>query len=126
MLVRKVRRSSPKLPLSSGETLSGANYVYSSNHLFKLRYQTDGNLVLYRTRDNAALWSSGTSGTSVGRTTMQTDGNLVVYDGNNIYRWASWTNGWSGSRLVMQTDGNLVIYDANNVPRWWTGTNGQY
>jgi hypothetical protein len=41
--------------------------------------QTDGNLVMYRRRDGAAIWSSCTSGHPGAYAEMQTDGNFVVY-----------------------------------------------
>ena len=56
---------------------------------------------------------------------MQSDGNLVIYEGSVVH-WATGTNG-SGTapyRLVMQGDGNLVIYDKNDSVVWATGTNG--
>ena len=53
----------------------------------------------------------------------QTDGNLVLYDGNWAPMWASNTSGDPGI-AVMQGDGNFVLYDARGVPVWASGTDG--
>lgn len=59
-------------------------------------------------------------GTGPWRMTLQTDGNLVVYDSNNLAIWhtQSQGRGVSPRRLVMQSDGNLVIYDAQGRATW--------
>ena len=51
----------------------------SADGAVALRYQSDGNLVLYGS-GGAVLWDTGTWGTSAGRAEMQTDGNFVIYD----------------------------------------------
>jgi hypothetical protein len=57
---------------------------------------------------------------------LQTDGNLVLYDGQGHNAlWASGTNGKPSHHAIMQTDGNFVLYDAQNRPLWASGTNGQ-
>jgi len=55
--------------------------------------------------------------------TMQTDGNLVLYDKDGTARWASQTSG-AGNTAVFQTDGNLVVYDAQTQPVWASNTGG--
>jgi len=55
--------------------------------------------------------------------TMQTDGNVVLYDANGHPLWA--TNTWKGiapREFVMQTDGNLVLYSTDGVARWASNT----
>ena len=62
---------------------------------------------------------------------MQTDGNVVLYNGQNDNpaqaRWATHTGPgqFTPSELIMQTDGNLVLYDTSNQARWASGTSGQ-
>src|SRR5215831_10668219 len=56
-----------------------------------------------------------------GSLTMQTDGNLVLYDAANQPRWASGTYGKPVTHVIMQPDGNLVIYN-NATPVWASGT----
>ncbi|MQL74280.1 hypothetical protein Taro_006643 [Colocasia esculenta] len=54
--------------------------------------------------------------------TMQTDCNLVLYDGGRAV-WASGTNGRGSScRVTMQRDGNLVVYNGNGAAVWSSGT----
>ncbi|XP_020101866.1 mannose-specific lectin-like [Ananas comosus] len=56
------------------------------------------------------------------RLTMQTDCNLVLYDGGNAV-WSSGTyNQGSGCYAKMQSDGNLVVYGGYNNALWATNT----
>ncbi len=108
--------------LFSGESLSPGQSVLSADGRFRFTYQWDGNLVLYQ--GGAALWNSGTAGRSAGRTVMQPDGNLVVYDAGGRAAWWSGTNGLSGSWLAVQNDGNAVIYTRGSpfYSPWATNT----
>ena len=103
--------------LEPGQQLMHDQSITSTDGRFQLIMQTDGNLVVYRTRDRRPLWATGTQQTDAQRAIMQTDGNLVLYHINNQPVWASNTNGSPGSHLIMQNDGNLVIYKPN-VPIW--------
>lgn len=116
----------------TGQIIYAGQAITSTNGYYKLTYQTDGNLVLYK-GGNAPLWASGTSGKGVGRTVMQSDGNLVIYNASNQALWASGTSGNPGSKLVVQDDGNAVIYRSNGSAAWATNTaqkpgfgNGRY
>jgi hypothetical protein len=51
---------------------------------------------------------------------FQTDGNLVVYDGNANAKWQSYTFG--AKYLCSQEDGNLVIYNEDGAARWNSAT----
>ena len=55
-----------------------------------------------------------------GRLVMQTDGNLVFYNGNTA-AWNSRTAGNPGARAVMQDDRNLVVYSRTGRPLYATG-----
>ncbi|MFG2193222.1 mannose-binding protein [Streptomyces sp. NPDC048639] len=57
------------------------------------------------------------------RMTMQTDGNLVVYNENGNAIWASMTFG-DNHRAIFQTDGNLVIHNADDRPIWASKSHG--
>lgn len=92
---------------------------------FRLRYQGDGNLVLYG--PDGAMWDTATYGTMASATWMQGDGNLVVYKydpsvGADVRAWDSNTSGFPGAYLVVQSDGNLVIYNGR-YPIWSSNTN---
>jgi len=54
-------------------------------------YQTDGNLIL-SDNNNKSYWASNTNGKGSTGLIMQTDGNLVLYNGTTPV-WASGTNG---------------------------------
>ncbi len=70
-----------------------------------------------------ALWATGTNGKRGFAMYMQGDGNFVLYDTSSRPLWASGTNGSPGSFLAVQTDGNLVVYDGSR-PLWASGTAG--
>lgn len=57
------------------------------------------------------------------RLVMQSDGNLVEYDGSRAL-WSSHTNGHPGAFVIMQGDGNFVVYARGHRPLWSTRTNG--
>lgn len=66
---------------------------------------------------STVLWNSGTEGEPGNRLVMQTDGNLVEYGTSNQVRWSSDTYGYSGAYLALQTDGNAVVYSGSS-PLW--------
>ncbi|KAJ3692202.1 hypothetical protein LUZ60_012552 [Juncus effusus] len=88
--------------LSAGNTLTQGSYTLSM--------QKDCNLVLYANTNS--FWATNTAGKGSNcYVTMQSDGNLVVYDGSKRVMWASNTNRATGNYvLVLQPDRNLVIY----------------
>jgi hypothetical protein len=84
--------------------------------------QSDGNLVLYRTQFDRALWASHTESTSVNRTIMQADRNLVVYAATGTSYLATGTEGHPGAWAVLQDDGSFVIYDPDSNALWASNT----
>ncbi|WP_405892814.1 hypothetical protein OG272_06465 [Streptomyces sp. NBC_00104] len=79
----------------------------------RLSMQTDGNLVLYDVRNNAARWASNTRGSGATRMLFQPDDNLVLYTAGETARWATNTTNDCGSLvplLALQEDSNFVIY----------------
>ncbi len=107
----------PGSALSAGQRLYPDSEIRSPNGAFVLRYQADGNLVLYG--PSGAVWASGTAGLGGLHCEMQPDGNFVIYHANGAAPWESGTAGLPGAELRVQDDGYLVIYDAGqNVP-WW-------
>jgi hypothetical protein len=59
---------------------------------------------------STALWWTGTVGQDVAWMVMQGDGNLVLYNTNEGAVWNSGTGGFEYADLNIQDDGNLVIY----------------
>ncbi|AWV35185.1 lectin [Paenibacillus odorifer] len=104
--------------LLPGQKLDKGQSIQSSNGLYTLILQQDGNLVIYS--QGKAIWASNTAGRAVSQAIMQTDGNFVIYGYPNAV-WATGTNGWNNAYIVMQDDGNLVVYGFKAA--WASGTN---
>jgi hypothetical protein len=131
----------PSNTLTAGQNLYPGQSISSPNGRFVLTYQTDANLVLY---DNGAAawaincWPQCNDIGAAGVTTMQSDGNFVVYNASGSPVWHTWTFGNPGAYFAIQDDGNLVIYSSsgsilwqlNSSPpptgRWKIGSNGCY
>jgi len=101
--------------MQPGEVLNPGQSISSENRQCTFRYQSDGNLVLYRNRDGEPLWSSETAVRSAGVCIMQGDGNLVIYGVDGEPVWASDTGQHPGSQLIVQDDGNAVIYRSDGL-----------
>ncbi|MFI9814466.1 S8 family serine peptidase [Saccharothrix variisporea] len=56
--------------------------------------------------------------------TLQTDGNLVLYNAAGQPEWHTFTYNSDVTRAELQYDGNFVLYSTAGAPRWYTGTNG--
>jgi hypothetical protein len=106
--------------LGPGETLTGGEYLLSSDAHYLLFMQGDGNLVEYV--GSQPLWASDTAGHPGAYLGMQgTDGNLVVYGPGGEPLWNSGTAGHPGARLALQPDANLVVYSPADTPLWANG-----
>ncbi|MEZ0469406.1 hypothetical protein [Luteimonas salinilitoris] len=121
---------SPMLP---EEVLVRGDRMFSENGQYRLDFQSDGNLVLYRTSNGVALWSSNTHGTPV---TMLRFGELytgsvgcypeVEAHSTQLFLTEGADNTWpyhwcvSGTReafypegptrLILQDDGGLYLW----------------
>lgn len=95
-----------------------------TNNGYKLSFQSDGNLVLYRP-DNIPVWATGTVGIDSASLFVQDDGNTVLYDRFGKPMWATNTSGNLGAFLSVQADGNLVVYTRDGArPLFATNTVG--
>lgn len=108
--------------MSPGHRLYANWVVDSPDGRYRFVYQGDGNLVLYG--PNGPTWATMTFD-APGWAEMQWDGNLVVYDANQMPIWASGTPGNDGAYLAVQNDGNVVVYGGDGYPIWQTGTTGR-
>ena len=106
--------------LCPGESLSVGQYRTSSDGQYRLLFQGDGNLVLYRLRDYAALWAAGWNSYGGAAASMQEDGNFVTYNSYWSSTWSSGTWGNIGAYMVVQS-GYIAVYNANGVRLWGTG-----
>ena len=118
-------------------------FLTSPTSAFVLVLHSDGNLVLYGINDGAfvwanrepdspeklysiganqdyasVIWATDTDGSGADQAVMQSDGNLVLYRGENLPDnavWSSNTFGNDNAYLIVQDDGNVVIYRAGAV-----------
>src|SRR5437763_1843575 len=104
--------------MQPGEVLHANDRITSADNQFDFVYQDDGNLVLYRNSDGAALWASTTAGTAPGVCIMQTYGNLATYAAGIAPSLHDALPIYPDSHLIAQTDGNVVIYQPDNAPIW--------
>jgi len=122
-------RPAPLLPEECGTLRANTGIgvdqaVTSCGGAYALVMQNDGNLVMYRTADAAALWSTKTAGSRATRAWLSRDGSFATYDEswNPEPVWSAKTTGPTDAVLRVQDDGNLVIYDARNRAIWATRT----
>lgn len=104
--------------LDADDRLYPDDVIYSGDGAYRLIYQQDGNLVVYRQSDGQPVWDSGTWGTFPGYLHMQGDGNLVIYDGNGQAIWHTATQGNSGAYAELGNDGVLRVYNSSNTVIW--------
>ncbi|WP_157845479.1 hypothetical protein [Kitasatospora phosalacinea] len=100
-----------------------------SNSVWLLNQQ-DGNVVLYRKSDGAALWSTHTANRPKSIAFVETTSNvaaIVMYavdNGQTI--WGTPVKGGPGTHAVVQDDGNFVVYNGSDQAVWSTGTWGNW
>ena len=86
--------------LNSEKTLQSGETINSPDKRFTINMQADCNLVVYKITGNRehALWNSGTAGKRTQcHADMQSDGNLVLYDGAHRAVWDAKVDGPSRS-----------------------------
>jgi len=103
--------------LTGGSQLMPGQQISSPDGRYRLTFQTDGNLVIYR-NDGHPVWWTGTVGISPNAAKMQTDGNFVVYDTANYPHWHTHTWANPGAYLSMQNNGAIVLYTAGGARLW--------
>ena len=105
--------------LGPGEVLTLGQGIVSPNGRTKLRFDHDGDLVLYR--DGLATWSSRTSGTGADRVVMHANGELALY-GPLAYGpqpvWRSNSGGFPGAVLSVRDDGGVVVRGEDTPILW--------
>ncbi|MEV7526433.1 hypothetical protein [Streptomyces sp. NPDC091371] len=92
--------------------------------------QQDNNLVMYRKRDGAAIWSSGTYGNRTPLVLQMHEGGdlaLLEWFEPDEVRWRTGTRGYYDAYALLQDDGNFVVYRADGGPGkggalWASGT----
>ncbi|MGB0864636.1 MAG: hypothetical protein ACPGXZ_17075, partial [Saprospiraceae bacterium] len=113
--------------LNIGQELKTGEKLISKNGVFYLKMQSDGNLCLKKVEKNQFVWCSMEHGFSGATLKMQTDGHLVVYNGNNQAKWMSKTHPSFDKRfnapnkpvkLVLEDDGSLRLHNASGNAVW--------
>ncbi len=107
-----------------GQSLYPGQSIASPSGQFVLTYQADANLVLYNYGSAhwaINCWPTCTNIGAAGITTMQNDGNFVVYNAGGSPVWHAGTNGNSGAYLAVQDNGRLVVYSGGGTPLWSSG-----
>lgn len=80
--------------------------------------QTDGNLVIYRKRDNKAIWNSGTRGKDTWTLDVEADGDVGLHPRLvSKWLWHTGTGGNYGAYALLQDDGNFVVYRKGGGPK---------
>jgi hypothetical protein len=110
--------------LESGGFLELGQFVCSPNGDFKVGLRSDGELVLKESSSGATLWSAGIinrhgSGRAY-RCFLQSDGNIIIRDGNLAALWNSQTSNNHGSYMVVN-DGGQVALLQGETPIWLQG-----
>lgn len=103
--------------MTADQQLLAGQALHSPDRRYRLAYQSDGHLVVYRF-DNVPIWWSATAGTTPGRAHMQRDGNFVVYNASNVAVWHTHTYGNAGAHLSMQNNGSFVIRRSDGTRLW--------
>lgn len=112
--------------LGANQALQPGQTVYSANGLYFLTLQaTDGNLVVYRARDNVPIWATNKTGGKLA--IMQADRNFVVYKaGGTTSQYAIWLSNTnrplfdSNTRVIVRNDGSLYLFGNLNQVVWST------
>lgn len=86
-----------------------------------LKFQTDGNLVLYRARDNAVMWASGWNPNVKILDWSASAGGILLEDSNhNVLCTITGTSSASGGWAQVQSDGDFVFYNPSGQATWAT------
>ncbi len=106
----------------AGMALTAGESIASPNGDYQLTLRTNGNLELMGY--GITLWQSKTAGQPGARFTLQTDGNLVIYNRENIAIWSSdtWGDAFAGSTMRLGDDGNLSLVHPQRQIIWETRT----
>jgi hypothetical protein len=135
--------NSPVVENSIGDTLfsDGVNSISSSPFTMlvspalttgsRLTIQDDGNLVLYDMVTKAKHWDTNTARTAASagargpfKLMLETTGNLVIVDSNNVQYWSSNTAnlGVAPYKLKVRDVHSIKIVDSNGTPIWSADT----
>jgi hypothetical protein len=102
---------------------TSATTTLLQNEDASLKWQSDGNLVLYAT-NGSVIWASRTYGNGADTLSFQVDGNLVIYDGS-AYIWGTQTTTGTGAtkptKMILVGE-VLHLVDSNGLSVWNSDT----
>lgn len=96
----------------------GETVLQSTNGVYSMIFQTDGNLVLYR-NGNEVKWTSNTANKEATGLRFQKDGNLVVFNEKDVL-WAANCHGRNGEALSLENSGEVVVHAPGSKVIWST------
>ncbi len=103
--------------LSIGGRMDVGDTILSCDGSHRLEFQSDGNLVLYRS-GGGATWASDTVDMGADAVRFQSDGNIVIRDGAGRSLWSTSTHGTAASSLVVHDDGRLQVHADDGTVVW--------
>ena len=104
----------------SNTTILNDTILFSKNKTFRLEFNISNGVINIRQQNTnktwRLLWTSGKNNTGVlTQLIMNTDGNLIIKDKNNIILWESQTAGNPGAYAELTDDGKFIIRDAAKI-----------
>jgi hypothetical protein len=97
-------------------TMENGNDLFSENGKFRLSFQSDGNLILYKGDD--VIWNTETTGNEGASFRFQTDGNAIIYKDERLL-WSNNQDGNPNSFLLVRNDGDFIQYDRESLKMLW-------
>ncbi len=97
-------------------------YRWSPNGAYFLAFQSDGNMVVYKTDTKAAMWSSATYGNSNAVLSITRTGAAVIYQDQTKAKtlWTTNTNVNVSTAFTLDNNGTVVLFAQVGVNSTWT------
>lgn len=124
-LIETLKIWRPECLINDGIILSNTTILYdtilfSKNKTFRLEFNRSNGVIKIRQKniDNSwrDLWASGKNNTGgLTQLIMNTDGNLIIKDKNNIILWESQTADNPGAYAELTDDGKFIIRNAAKI-----------
>lgn len=90
--------------------------LIASNRNFDLKWEDDGQLVIYFKGEQDQLWTSGTAGKGSHLDFHANTGKLIIYDGGDNILWS--TTGTGGTKFELLDDRGMVMYNSSGQQIW--------
>lgn len=100
--------------LIANSCMERGDELCSKNGVYKLRFvQNNGNLMINEQKNFTTKWSKKIDNMEAVAVCLNSDGNLIIYDGKNYKIWTSKSSKQNTTDVfaVLEDDGSFVIYD---------------